>query len=269
MIGNPQLDKERLWQFDVALYQDYENFRGHARYYSSWVLDFITYEGNDILDLADARLLRHVNTDLVTMNGVELYGEALMTEMLTFFAAMQYVQATDQGIDRPLWGISPLEGRGGIRLHDADGGQYWAVEMGMRAVARQGRVGLIRTAGVPDQFLAIEQATPNFITADLRAYLNYSENLSFVGGIENMFDTNYVEHLDLRLQPQNGAFPALFAFSPGFTFYSGIQWVREARLLASGKSRHSGAASGGRDRRDGRGSRDQRSRRRQMPGFGL
>ncbi len=226
VIGNPQLDKERLWQFDVALYQDYENFRGHARYYSSWVLDFITYEGNDILDLADARLLRHVNTDLVTMNGVELYGEALMTEMLTFFAAMQYVQATDQGIDRPLWGISPLEGRGGIRLHDANGGQYWAVEMGMRAVARQGRVGLIRTAGVPDQFLAIEQATPNFITANLRGYLNYTENLSFVGGIDNMFDTNYIEHLDLRLQPQNGVFPALFAFSPGFTFYSGIQWVR-------------------------------------------
>ena len=65
----------------------------------------------------------------------------------------------------------------------------------------------------------------------MRGYYVVNENLNLVGGIDNMFDNNYLEHLNLRLPPDPGTvdepedIPATYVFSPGITPYFGIEWT--------------------------------------------
>jgi outer membrane receptor protein involved in Fe transport len=230
VIGDPNLDKERLWQIDWSLSADYERFRGRGTLYNSWIIDFSTYSGNLISSPADARLLRSTNTDLATLAGFELYGEGDVSEYVTLFSAMHYVQGTDQQIDAPLWGIPPLDARAGLRLHDSDRGRIWGAELAVRMVDRQDRFGVIRNVFDPNVLLPIETATAGFTTVDLRSYYNYTQNISFVGGILNLLDKNYLEHLDLRLPAQVSpggqgipTLPAIAALSPGFTVFTGME----------------------------------------------
>lgn len=232
VIGDPNLAKERLWQIDWGLSCEYDQFRGRGTLYNSWVLDFATYKGNVINSPDGARLLYSTNTDLATMAGFELYGEGDLSEYVTLFSAMNYVQGTDQQIDAPLWGVAPLAGLAGVRIHDANKGQTWGAELGLRMVDRQNRAGLIRNVFDPTVLVPIEQPTAGFSTVNLRSYYNYTRNVSFVMGIENLLDKNYLEHLDLRLSQQLAPvgntqgipnLPAVAALSPGFTFYTGVE----------------------------------------------
>ena len=234
VIGDPTLAKERLWQIDAGVNADYEYFRGRANVFQSWVLDFVTYGGNRISSPEGARELFAVNSDLVTLAGFELYGEYDISDYLTTFGAMNYVQGTDQQIDAALWGVAPLDGRAGIRLHDEEGGGLWGVELGMRMVDRQNRAGVIRNINDFNSLIPIEQITAGFTTVDLRSYYNYSQNVRLTMGIENLFDKNYLEHLDLRLpgQPAPGGAQGIpdlapvAALAPGFTFYTGVEITR-------------------------------------------
>lgn len=233
VIGDPTLDKERLWQVDWGVTADYDDFRARFTVFDSWVLDFSTYSGNAIESPDGARLLTSVNTPLATLAGFELYGEADVSEYVTLFSAMNYVQGTDQSIDRPLWGVAPLQGRTGIRLHDGDGGQTWGSELSLRMVDDQSRFGIIRVTGAPGALINVEQPTAGFSTVDLRNYYNVTRNTNFIFGVENLLDKNYLEHLDLRLQeqlaPPTGQgipdLPAVAALSPGITLYMGVEIV--------------------------------------------
>jgi outer membrane receptor protein involved in Fe transport len=120
-----------------------------------------------------------------------------------------------------------LEGQFGLRLHDPYQGRYWGIELAARFVDRQDRNAFIRRINVPGQLDLLEQETPGFTTLTLRSYYNYSENFSLVGGVDNLFDNNYIEHLDLRLpdEPLLGLGPE-FAFAPGVSVYAGFEWSR-------------------------------------------
>lgn len=232
VIGDPGLNKERNWQIDVGLEADYGLWRGQVGAFHSWVLDYVTYEGNVLIDPTGARLLRYVNTDLATLAGISASTEFDLTSRLTPFASVQYIEGRDQVINAPLPQIWPLEGRAGLRLHDPNGGQYWGVEFFARIVDNQDRLGTIRQGGT-NTTVPLETATPGFTVWELRSYYNYSRNLSIIGGIYNVFDRTYLEHLDLRLPeqtippvPVGGTFfPAQFAFRPGFTPYVGLEWT--------------------------------------------
>jgi outer membrane receptor protein involved in Fe transport len=238
VIGDPNLDKERLWQVDWGLSANYDRFRGRGALYQSWILDFATYSANIISSPDGARLLTSTNTGLATFAGFELYGEADVDQYLTLFSAMNYVQGTDQSIDVPMWGVAPLGGRAGLRIHDGDGGQTWGCEFGIRMVDNQDRIGFLRNTGDPTVLIPIEQPTAGFSTVDLRNYYNVTKNTSLILGVENLFDKNYLEHLDLRLpaqlappvppNPDQGIpnLPAVAALSPGITFYTGIEITR-------------------------------------------
>ena len=156
-----------------------------------------------------------------------MYAEDDLTDMWTVFGAMSYVRGEDDDIDQPIWGVAPLEGQFGLRLHDAYQGRYWGVELAARFVNGQDRNAFIRRVGVPGQVDQLEQETPGFTTLTLRSYYNYSDNLSLVAGVDNLFDNNYIEHLDLRLpaEPLLGLGPE-FAFAPGANAYAGFEWVR-------------------------------------------
>ncbi|TWU44059.1 Vitamin B12 transporter BtuB [Novipirellula aureliae] len=220
--GNPELSKERNWQVDARLDADYENVRGHISVFHSWILDYVTYAANPINDPLGARLLTALNTDYATMMGFEMYGEADLLEGVQTFAGLSYLEGRDQVIHQPLSGITPLEGRIGIRLSDVSGDAAWGLEWGLRMAARQDRLGTLRSVqdGLPP--VTLETETPGFGVSYLRGYLRPSDRVSITGGIDNLFDKNYYEHLNLRL-PADDTYGPTVVLSPGFTPYVGVE----------------------------------------------
>lgn len=229
IVGDPQLKKERALQIDGSVTADYSFWRGRASAFHSWVNDYSTYEVILAEDPFGARLLRSINTDLATLFGFETYGEVDLTQRLSLIAAAQYVEGTDQTIEAALPGIAPLEGLLAFRWKDFADISDWGIELGMRMVAHQHRVGVLRQLGTPGVVIPVESNTPGFSTAYLRTYYHPSDRFSLVAGIENLFDRAYIEHLNLRLPATPAGnvpqFPATYVFAPGITPYFGVEWV--------------------------------------------
>ena len=66
VIGDPQLLKERLWQFDASVQADYGFARGSAAFYHAWNNDYAGYEMLLVADPTSARLLRSRNLNMAT-----------------------------------------------------------------------------------------------------------------------------------------------------------------------------------------------------------
>lgn len=224
LLGTQDLRRERNWQVDFAVQGDWDVARGRAAVFHSWILDYVTYEGNVVSDPSGARLLRTTNTDLATLAGFELYGEYDLTEYVAAFATMRYVEGRDHVIEAPLPHILPLENRAGIRLHNP-ANEIWGLETGMRIVDNQDRIAGIRTAQLPGEVLLIESPTPGFTTFYVRGFYNVTPELHLIAGVENLFDKRYLEHVDLRL-PADANFGPTEVLSPGITPYFGIEWNR-------------------------------------------
>ncbi len=229
VIGDPALNPERDWQVDLGLSADYESWRGSINAFHAWVHDYITLEDDTVFLPADfqwARLLRFTNTRLATLSGFEMAGEYHMLPHWSPYAKMSYVSGRDQAINAPLPAINPLEGTVGIRLHDAERGRRWGVELEARMVTQQDRLGTIRVADSAE-LAVIEEHTGGFAIWNLRAYWNRTEKLSLVAGIDNLYDKNYQEHLDLRLfGPSSPSVPFTSrVLAPGLTPYFGVRWV--------------------------------------------
>ena len=89
----------------------------------------------------------------------------------------------------------------------------------------QDRLGTVRPvsgAGPSATPIQLETETPGFTVAYVRGYLIPSDGINITFGIENLFDKNYYEHLNLRL-PAQGAFPETIVLSPGITPYFGVE----------------------------------------------
>ena len=222
VIGTPDLAPERNFQLDGGLSANYDNFRGSLTGFYAWVVDYVTFDGLAVADLFDAKLVRYRNTPLATLTGFEGAGDWDWTCNLTPFAKIKYVQGTDEFVG-PLFGIPPLEGTVGFRLHDSARERRWEFEAGTRIVNQQNRLGEITILGTPT---VIEERTGGFTTTYLRSYYNWTKNLKLVAGIDNVFNRAYQEHLDLRLLGPTGfPFPPTRVLSPGITPYFAIDWT--------------------------------------------
>lgn len=235
--GNPNLNAERLHQFDVGFRADYGFIRGGFSGFFSWISDYITFAaiGTDQKGIAPSGFgnflsVQFVNTSLATLWGTEAYLEMDYNDYITPFFTLSYVEGQDQTRTstrgrfdllgnpitvngqplpnpnrEPLPSISPLDVRIGLRLHEAGRNPTYGVEFSSRLVARQNRVAAS----------LLEQPTPGFTVFDLRAYWQAREGILLTGGIENIFDRNYREHLDLRT--------GLGVFQPGRNVYFGLE----------------------------------------------
>ena len=223
--GDPELNPERMIQLDLGVRGDLGGTRVSLTGFYAWVFDYITYDdvalnyqppffppfepGQDLQQAA------YVNTDLATLTGFELLADQDVTSWLTAFAWMSYVQGDDrsrskpsrigtmlreesgygsdvprsfaEGVEKePLPGISPLESRIGFRLHQPLPSPAWGAEFEVRMVARQDRVAAT----------LFEQVTPGFTILNTRAFWRPRENVGIFGGVENITNRFYREHLD-------------------------------------------------------------------------
>lgn len=226
VIGNPTLRKERNWQVDFRIDGDYDFVRTKFSAFHSWIVDYVTYEANVISDPSGARLLQTINTDYATLTGFESYIEADLTRGVQAFGSLAYLDGRDREIDTPLSGISPLEGRLGLRFIDIAPENRYGLETGLRIVNDQDRLGTLRPVQGATDLVGLESRTPGFSTAYIRAYARPTDRVSITCGIENLFDKTYHEHLNLRLPAgTTGAesFNETIVFSPGITPYFGVE----------------------------------------------
>ena len=214
--GNPNAESERMWQVDVGLDADYENFRGGMRGYYAWIDNYLTYA----FDLSvSATRYTSVNESHATLKGYEAYAEVDWTDCVTGFVTVAYVEGKNHLRNEPLPSIPPLESRSGIRLHDPSHNPLWGVEFAARVVNDQDRTARS----------LLELQTAGFTTFDLRAYAQLSSNLLWTIGVENIFDRFYQEHLDPHAIPRtlNGVpvgVESFGVFQPGANFYTGMVW---------------------------------------------
>lgn len=243
VVGDPLLEKEKLLQFDIGLQFERGRLRGMVDGYFGWAFDYITFENTGVVrgppqGQVEQVQLKYVNTDLATLAGIEMLAEYDLAAGMTPFATFSYVQGQDQtrngdfatqtsspnqpsqriyGLPRgyfgdselsetePLPSIVPMESRLGIRFHQPQPSPRWAIELAARVVARQDRVAVS----------LFETPTPGFTVFDLRGYWQATDALVLVGGIENLADKTYREHLNFR-SPSG-----IQVYAPGLNAYAG------------------------------------------------
>ncbi len=255
LIGDPNLSKERMHQFDVGLRYDTDYLKFGISGYYALINDYITYDANRISALGALSQLTYSNTDLATLAGTELYLQANVTKWFSPFATISYVQGIDQthvdnrrgtvftrvdangttftsrldssrrrdpatGVfatdTEPLPQIPPMETRLGFRIHNPQDTPKWQLEVSTRIV--NGQNAIATSLG--------EVRTPGFTTIDLRGFYQVSKNFLITGGVENLGDRFYREHLDpiasVLLQQNTGvAVPLLYR--PGTNFFLNTQ----------------------------------------------
>lgn len=246
VTGDPELNKERLWQIDLGLRYDDGRLRSGMNGFYSWIHEYITYE--NIRTDPEQVGLKFVNTDFATLAGGELFAEYDSSPWVTTFATLSYVEGRDHtrdgefataratsglpsvpssqvaGADRgslsggpaaadeePLPSIAPLTSRIGIRLHEPIPAPRWSIELSARIVDNQDRVATS----------LLESETPGFTIWDVRGYMQATSGLKLFAGIENFTDKHYREYLDFRPR----ATGALQMFQPGVNFYFGSELV--------------------------------------------
>jgi outer membrane receptor protein involved in Fe transport len=224
LIGDPNLDPEKLMQLDAGVRYDYRWIKGSLNVFYAWINDYITYDLNK--SGPGITQVIYTNTDRATLAGGEAYTQMEATSWLTPFYALSYVQGRDlthNQVSRlpglvssrrggtatePLPNIPPLEMRYGVRLHQAiEPGQVpkYSIEFGARSVFNQG---LVATS-------LRELETGGFTIVDIRCLWQVTEKWLVTAGVENVGDVLYREHLDSRAGD--------LYYRPGTNFYFGTQ----------------------------------------------
>ena len=182
--------------------------------------EFITYNGFAVSNLPDAQALIFTNTPNASLAGFELWEEYDVNKNWTAFANMSYTEGTDDSLGAPLPGMSPLSSTLGLRVHDSDKGRRWGVETSVQVVAKQTRLGEISEGGVATQ---VETPTAAFGVCNLRGYYNYTKDISFMAGIDNLTNTNYQTALDIRYPAISGQYSPLHVWEPGISPFVGMK----------------------------------------------
>jgi iron complex outermembrane receptor protein len=189
-MGDPQLDPERSTQGDAWVDGRYENFLLHFGTFYRKVKDYITIvERTDLTNQlplsVPPKVFQYINGD-ATFYGVDASATVGVTDEITTTVTGSYLRGQDDTLDEPAIGVAPLKGTLALRYEDPDG-RFYTEAMGT-AVGKQDRVAVSRNEG----------ATPGYQTVDLRAGVGLSNGLTFRGGVLNVFDKYYYDHLNAR-----------------------------------------------------------------------
>ena len=188
-IGNPTLAPEVAWAAEAGADIGGQGITFRPSFYYRRIDDYI--QGVPVPASMTAQLM------IAAMNGdptplmfanvdAELYGfDADVTWQLTpawrFDATASYVRGKRRDIVDDLYRIAPLNGRASITY---DGGP-WALTG--EIVGADGQRNVSATNG--------EEASPGWVIANLWFDLRISQALRLSGGMENVFDRRYANHL--------------------------------------------------------------------------
>lgn len=188
--GNPELDPEQSYNFDLGVKLNYQRFRGMFNIYYNQVKDLISAKifPNDFwmgkkkeiyINIADAELY-----------GFEASSEYDLLEWMTLFGNLAYVTGEDTENDDYLIDIPPLNGLAGVRFHLENGKKKYWLELEAQIFDKQ------------DHTAPWEDDTAGYSVFNIRSGMKlpagYFENITLTLNVENLFNKQYHEHLKVK-----------------------------------------------------------------------
>lgn len=204
-IGNPDLDPEINYQIDYNFNWNTKYFSLDINLFNSWLRDYISSEiRSDVQPLMASApgVKQFVNIDKAVMRGFEIGFNQSITNHLYHRLNLAYTYGKNKEINQPLPEIPPLDIRYSLGAHLCK--QKFTPELMLRYAAKQGRIA--ENYG--------ETETPDFTVLDFKASYLFSDHFQIIGGIRNLFDEAYYEHLSRSVKGSNQAI-----FAPGRSFY--------------------------------------------------
>ncbi len=186
LLGNPQIKPEVNNQADINLVFEKSQTTVQMDIFSAYLQDYISSEIRDDLDPrlpSSPGVRQFINIDHALLTGFEMNWNQYLPYHLDLLVAMAYTYGKDLDHDEPLPEIAPLDMRIGLSGHFIR--NALRPEVVFRYVIKQERVA--ESYG--------ETVTPGFSTLDLKLTYDISSILHIAGGIRNLFDVAYYEHL--------------------------------------------------------------------------
>lgn len=209
-MGDPQLDPERSTQADIWLDGRYTNLRLHLGAFARKIQDYITIAPTALptrLPLSPPTVFQYINGE-ATFYGIDGSASVGITQGVTLSGSGSYLYGHDDELDEPAIGIAPLRGSVGLRYEEPMGRLY--VEAIGTAVAEQDRVSISRNEGV----------TPGYQLVDLKAGFGLPNGVTLRGGVLNLFDEFYWDHLNARNPFTTQPIP-----EPGRVIFVDVAWA--------------------------------------------
>lgn len=182
-IGNPDLDSETSWNFDLGVKVKTEKLQAMTGVFYNIVDDYIAKERR-----TDGNYY-YTNYDSVTLYGAEAGLDYEIGSGFSTFASASYVFAEDDGTGDYLPEIPPFKCNYGIRYENdfAKEQKFWIEFSGL-------------TASDQNKIHANEKKTSGYTRLDLHAGVDLGKNWSLIVGVENLTDELYYDHLSYTWQ---------------------------------------------------------------------
>ncbi len=205
MIGNPQLNPETNNQADLILEFKTKSTYINLDLYSSFLRNYISSEIDASVKPKMATspgVRRYVNIEKALISGFELEWKQVITRFLKHNFTVVYTYGEDKKLNDPLPEIPPLEIK--YRLFGNFLNDKILPELTFRQVLKQDRISM--SYG--------ETASPAFNVADAKISWVATNAITATGGVLNLFDTAYYEHLSRSIL---GSVNPIY--SPGRSFF--------------------------------------------------
>jgi len=207
MLGNPQLEPETNNQADLVFQFVTLKTSISVDLFSSFLRNYISSEIDpDLKPMMSTSpgVRRYINIDKAFVTGFEIGWKQQLFRNIRHDLSVVYTYGEDQNLNEPLPEIPPLEIK--YRLAGNFLKDRILPEILFRQVLKQDRIAT--SYG--------ETESPAFNVFDFRLSWLVTKNITLTGGVENIFDTAYYEHLsrsvrDVSMRP---------IYSPGRSFYA-------------------------------------------------
>lgn len=207
MLGNPKLNPEVNNQVDLVYQYQTEKTNVSVNLFASFLRDYISSEIREDLDPAmptSPGVRQYVNIDEAFMTGFEASWKYKFARVLSHDFTVFYTYGENKVLDEPLAEIPPLEFK--YSLMGSFMNDKLQPEIILRRVCKQDRIAT--SYG--------ETETPKFMTVDAKATWSINKLLMLTGGVQNIFDEAYYEHLSRSVRNTEKR-PI---YSPGRSFYA-------------------------------------------------
>ena len=204
-IGNTRLKSEKNYQVDYNFKWKTDKSELDISLFASILKDYISSEiREDLSPLMNSApgVKQFINIDNAVMRGFELSWFQELSPSIYHKANIAYTYGKNKDFNEALPEISPLDFRYAL------GGTFckkkFHPEIALRHALKQERVS--KTYG--------ETPSPSFTLLDFKASYLLSKQFQLTGGIRNLFDETYYEHLNRSVKSSMQAINA-----PGRSFY--------------------------------------------------
>lgn len=206
MLGNPELKPEMNNQLDVVFQYETQTTGLNINLFTSVLRDYISSEIREDLTPAmpsSPGVRQFVNIKKAAMAGFEVGWMQQYTTFLGHDLSISYTHGQNQSEDEPLPEIPPFEFR--YRLLGSFAKKSVQPEIVLRHVLKQDRIAT--SYG--------ETETPGFTVVDAKVSWHVKSFITATGGVQNLFDTAYYEHLSRSVRSAT----ARPIYSPGRNYY--------------------------------------------------